>query len=264
MPPSAVNRGSITCEKWNKLKLLSDVKRVKRKFRGFAMAPLIVGHRGASRDHPENTLDAFRGASTQLADGVELDVRSTADGVLAVCHDPRLTDGRVIAELDAASLPASMPTLADAIGVSTPMLVNVEIKHGDHEPGFSEDRRLADAVMSAIAELEAVPPILVSSFDLATIDRVRVIAAHVPTGYLVLSAIDPIDAIAVCAERGHVAIHPNDWFVDEALIGRAHDAGVAVNVWTVDDPDRIRVLASWGVDAIITNTPALARAALGL
>jgi len=228
------------------------------------MTPQIVGHRGASRDHPENTLAAFRGASAQFADGVELDVRSTADGVLAVCHDARLADGRVIAELRGASLPDSVPTLAEALAACMGMLVNVEIKHGPDEPGFSEDRRLADAVMTVIAGLSDRPPILVSSFDLATIDRVRIIAPEVPTGYLVLSATEPVDAVAVAAVGGHVAIHPNDWFVDEALIVRAHEAGVAVNVWTVDDPDRIRALAAWGVDAIITNTPALARAALGL
>lgn len=226
------------------------------------MMPQIVGHRGASRDFPENTLDAFRGASTQLADGVELDVRSTIDGVLAVCHDPRLADGRVIAEIPGASLPTSVPSLAEALLVCAPMLVNVEIKHGDDEPGFARDRRLADAVVAAIAALDGAPPILVSSFDLATIDRVRQIAPDTPTGYLVISSTEPVDAIAACVDGGHVAIHPNDWFVDAAMIDRAHGAGLAVNVWTVDDPDRIRALASWGVDAIITNTPALARAAL--
>ena len=228
------------------------------------MAPQIVGHRGASRDFPENTLDAFRAASAQFADGVELDVRSTADGVLAVCHDPRLSDGRVIADIDGASLPASVPSLVDALRASAPMLVNVEIKHGDDEPGYSADRRLADAVMAAIAAMVDAPPILVSSFDLVTIDRVRQIDPEMPTGYLVVSSTEPDDAVAACVRRGHGAIHPNDWFVDASMIERAHAAGLAVNVWTVDDPDRIRALAEWGVDAIITNTPALARAALGL
>ena len=222
--------------------------------------PRVIGHRGASRDHPENTLEAFVGAREQGATWVELDVRPTADDTLAVLHDPHLPDGRVLAELIRADVPVSVPELRAALEACAPMGVNVEIKHGEGEPGFTDDRRLADRV---VAELLGAPvELLVSSFDLAIIDRVRAIAPEIPTAYLVLGADEPIDAVAACVERGHAALHPWDPMVDAALVARCHDAGVAVNVWTVDDPDRMRELASWGVDGIVTNVPAIAVAAL--
>ena len=55
--------------------------------------------------------------------------------------------------------------------------------------------------------------------------------------------------------HGLQAIHPNDVLVDASFVERAHDAGLEVTVWTVDDPDRIRQLAEFGVDGIITNAP---------
>ena len=63
------------------------------------------------------------------------------------------------------------------------------------------------------------------------------------------------DAVEVAAERGHVAINPWDPFVDDAFMALARDAGLAVNVWTVNDPDRMRELVDLGVDAIITDVP---------
>jgi glycerophosphoryl diester phosphodiesterase len=224
------------------------------------VSPTVIGHRGASRDHPENTVAAFIGARAQGATWVELDVRSTVDAALVILHDPHLPDGGAVAELTRAQVPASVPSLAEALAACAPMGVNVEIKHGEHEPGFSEDRRLADAV---VAELAGAPvELLISSFDLPLIDRVRAIAPHLPTAYLVLDAARPIDAVAACVDRGHVALHPWDRTVDAALVERCHDAGIAVNVWTVDDPERMLELASWGVDGIVTNVPALAVATL--
>ena len=60
---------------------------------------LVIAHRGASHDHPENTVAAFRAAAEMGADGVELDVRRTSDDRLVVVHDPRLADGRVVREI---------------------------------------------------------------------------------------------------------------------------------------------------------------------
>src|SRR3954453_22244315 len=75
------------------------------------MNPLVIAHRGASAAFPENTVEAFEGASRLGADWVELDVRRTADGLLAVHHDARLGGGRAVVELPASALPASVPDL---------------------------------------------------------------------------------------------------------------------------------------------------------
>lgn len=224
---------------------------------------LIYGHRGASHDHPENTLEAFRAAAEQGADGVELDVRRALDGVLVVHHDPDLADGRRISHLAASELPSSIPTLVAALEACLGMTVNVEIKHGDDPDAFDEDRRVADQVLECWQAMADRPPILVSSFDFEVIERVKAVAPDVPTGYLVLGVDEPHDAIARCIDGGHQAVHPWDPMVDPDVVERARGAGVELNVWTVDDPERIALLAEWKVDGVVTNRPGLARTTLG-
>lgn len=224
---------------------------------------MVIGHRGASHDFPENTLDAFAGALAQGADWVELDVRCTSDAVLVVHHDPVLADGRVIATTAHADLPASVPMLSEALSLMGTLGVNVEIKNSPGEPGYDPTGWLAHATVTVIADFGASLDVLVSSFDIETLAAVRTIDPDLPTGYLVLSATEPSDAVEVALGAGHHAVNPWDPMVTEATVARCHDAGLDVNVWTVDDPDRIRQLADWGVDAVITNRPAVALAALG-
>ena len=223
---------------------------------------LIIGHRGASADFPENTIAAFRGASDQGADGVELDVRQTCDGALVVHHDPVLGDGRVIWHTHSADLPDSVAHLRDALDACAAMTVNVEIKNSPDEAGFDPTGDVARRTVEAIAAAGRAAEVLVSCFDLATIGEVRRCEPMLDTGYLVVSPAQPIDAIAAAVDEGHRAIHPWHPTVDRDVVERAHAVGIEVNVWTVDDPERIRELASWGVDAIITNRPAAARLAL--
>src|SRR5262245_27082175 len=91
--------------------------------------PAVIAHRGASRAAPENTLEAFRLARSLGADAVELDVRRTRDGALAVHHDARLPDGQSVVDLSAAELPRSVPLLDAALDACAGMWVNVEIKN---------------------------------------------------------------------------------------------------------------------------------------
>ena len=227
---------------------------------------LVIGHRGASAAHPENTLAAFQGAIDQGADGVELDVRRTADGALALCHDEVLPDGRAVVVVQQAELPPEVPTLAQALDACRPLaVVNVEIKNWPADGDFDRGEQVAAAVVALLearGEL-ADGRILVSSFHLPTIDRVRALAPGLATGWLLGVAEDLGPLVDQAAAAGHVAVHPHHAFVDAALVARAHAAGLAVNTWTCDDPDRIRWLADLGVDAVITNVPDIAREALG-
>lgn len=225
---------------------------------------LVIGHRGASADFPENTLAAFEGARAQGAHWVELDVRRTADGVLVVHHDPVLADGRTIAELGAADLPETVTTLSLALAACHPMGVNVEIKNSPHEPGHDPSGELAAATCEVIAADGHGIDVLVSSFDHDTLLAVRDHSPLLATGYLVLSTTEPEDAVGMALAAGHRAVNPWDPCVTEASIVAAHEAGIEVNVWTVDDPARIVELAAWGADSVITNRPAVARRALGL
>jgi glycerophosphoryl diester phosphodiesterase len=228
---------------------------------------LVLGHQGASAAHPGNSLAAFQGALDQGADGVELDVRRTADGTLALRHDADLPDGRPLVDLGRADLPEGITDLGAALDLLRPArLVNVEIKNWpldavDFDPGLG----LADAVVALLAERgqQADPQLVVSCFHLDTVDRVHALAPALPTGWLVYDATDHAPLIEQTVAHGHVALHPNQGFVTPELVEAAHAAGLAVNTWTCDDPERLRWLESVGVDAVIVNDPAAALVALG-
>jgi glycerophosphoryl diester phosphodiesterase len=223
--------------------------------------PAVIAHRGASRAATENTLEAFRLARSMGADAVELDVRRTADGALAVHHDAHLPDGRSLHSVAAGDLPAHVPLLAAALDACAGMWVNVEIKNDESEPGFDGTRSLADDVAALAAERGDEDRILVSSFDLATVDRMREVSGgRIRTAFLVVQA-GP-ESIRAAADHGHDALHPGWWGLTEALVGEAGRAGLDVNVWTCDDPEAMRRLAGWGVTGICTNVPDVALAAL--
>ena len=226
--------------------------------------PDIWAHRGASRAKPENTIEAFLAAKALRADGVELDVRRTRDGAMAIHHDATLPDGRVLCETDVADLPPSVPLLDAALEACAGMLVNIEIKNVPVDVDFDPDERMASAVVGLVTDLGLRDEVLVSSFSLDTIDRVRTLDPAIATGYLLSARWDQVQSLQRAVDAGHGAIHPMDPVVNAELVRRAHDAGVRVNTWTVDDPDRMRWLADeCGVDAIITNVPDVARTALG-
>ena len=223
----------------------------------------IWAHRGASVARRENTIEAFAEARAQGAAGVELDVRRTADRAMAIHHDAALADGRLLVELPAAELPDHVPLLDAALDACHGMVVNIEIKNVEVDPDFDADQFLAQAVVDLVHERQATGDVLVSCFGLAAIDRVRTLDPAIPTGYLASARWDQMGALQRAIDGGHSAFHPYDLVVNAELVAAAHDAGIAVNVWTVDDPDRIRWLASdCGVDAIITNVPDIALAAL--
>lgn len=215
---------------------------------------LVIAHRGASRAEPENTIAAFERAVRMGADSVELDVRRTADDHLVVHHDPHLPDGRIIRATQRAALPAAIPELSAALDACDGIAVNIEIKNDprepDHDPADRVVEQLADDLGPGSARW------LVSSFRWETVARCRERLPAVRTAFLT-STLDPA-TIERTASAGHQAIHPWDRVVDEASIRHAHALGLAVNVWTCDDPERMRELMAWGVDGICTNVPDVA------
>lgn len=219
--------------------------------------PLVYGHRGAPERARENTLASYEAAHRLGADGVELDVRRTVEGALVVHHDATLSDGRALATTPRAQLPAHIPTLEAALDACDRLglVVNVEVKNVPGEPDFDASCWLADEVVALLAAREGRDRVLVSGFHLGTIDRVRELAPHLPTGFLILFDPEPIDGLRLAVDHGHDAFHPHHVFVDVAIVEATHDAGLELNTWTVDDPTRARELASLGVDGIVTNVP---------
>lgn len=221
--------------------------------------PLVIAHRGASATRPPgNTVEAFLAARDLGADWVELDVRRTADGALAVHHDAELADGRRLVDVEASDLPPEVPLLAAALEACDGMGVNVEIKNAPVDPDWDEARRIAD---ETVRQLDGRDPatLLVTCFELGTIDRVRALAPGLRTGFLAFDLEDPIRAVRAAAEHGHATLNPWDPYVTPELVRLAHDAGLDLHVWTVNDPGRMQELMDLGVAGIITDTPDVLR-----
>jgi glycerophosphoryl diester phosphodiesterase len=224
---------------------------------------LVIAHRGASATHPENTVAAFEAAIAQGADGVELDVRRTADRAMAVHHDAALADGRLVVETPFAELPPAVCDLEAALDACGALrVVNVEIKNWPDDPDFDPTAGLAEQVVELVGGRGERDRTLVSCFHLDTVDRVHALDDTLPTAWLMVDASDALRVVDTASRHGHRAIHPHHAFVSVELVARAHDAGLAVNTWTCDDPERIAWLASIGVDAVVTNAPEVARSAL--
>lgn len=223
---------------------------------------IVIAHRGASARAPENTVEAFELAVRLGADAIELDVRRTADGHAVINHDPEvMVDGvrRAIVSFTRAELPERMIDLDTALDACAGASVNIEIKNWVDDPDHDPTCTLADEVCRIVgARAEPAGRWFVSSFDLATIDRVRTLRPDIATAYL--TAGDPDRDLDAVIASGHRLWHP--WFgtVTAAHIRRAHLAGIGVNVWTCDDPDEIDRLLAAGVDGICTNVPDVALA----
>jgi glycerophosphoryl diester phosphodiesterase len=217
---------------------------------------LVIAHRGASVDAPENSVEAFLLADEQGADGVELDVRIDPTGELLVRHDPLPARG--------AETIVATPTLSAALDAcGDEMLVNVEIKNLASDGGFDASMSIAHLTIDELRRRgsTATGRWLISSFSWATITACRSVAGDIATAYLCM-LLDERQIERVAA-AGHAAIHPWERSVTPALVERCHAAGLIVNVWTSNDPARLAELAALGVDGVCTDVPARARMALG-
>lgn len=226
--------------------------------------PWIVAHRGASRQAPENTIEAFTLAADLGADAVELDARRTADGAIVVHHDDTVPGSdRPIVAMTRAELAAAapwVPDLAAAIAACRGMWVDVEIKNDPREADWDPD----DAVVAAVAAAHADADIVATSFNPATVAAAN--RAGLRTGLLLGRGLDPAEMAAPAAETGHEFLLPH-WSTlrgthGEHVVAAARRAGIEVAVWTVDDPAEMMRLARLGVGAVCTNLPDVAASAL--
>jgi len=245
-----------------------------------ARLPLVVGHRGASADHPENTLPSFEAAILAGADVVELDVRLTADRVPVIMHDPNVsetTDGTgFVNDLTLAQVKrlrargregsgegADVPTFAEALELlSGRGGVDVEIKNLPGEPGFDSPREeVVERTLAVLAESGFRGDVIVSSFNWFSIERSRELRPDIPTGFLSTASIDPWASLQYVTSRGHDYVLPQFPVLlqaGERFVRAAHEAGVRVGTWTVDDPSTVEQLFTLGVDAVASNRPDMA------
>ena len=236
---------------------------------------LVFGHRGAMARAPMNTLAAFELARQQGADGIELDVHLSRDGQLVVIHDDTVdatTDGRgkvgelpwsELKRLDAGSwfsadfagerIPA-LDEVFDACGKD--LFINVEIKAPLDSVALLE-QRLADCVRRHSLRER----LIVSCFDPAMLRRVHGLMPMVMTGFLYQPDMSAATELPLKQLRRE-ARHPRHDMVDESYMRWARGLGFYVNVWTVNEAGRALELARLGVNAIITDDPALIVSAL--
>ena len=229
--------------------------------------PLIFAHRGASRVAPENTLAAFRQAVEIGADGIELDVQLSADGVPVVIHDTtvdRTTDGSgwvrdltlaQLQELDAGGHAGAafagerIPTLEEVLAeVGDRLLIDIELKYPTLETVSLEGQ-----IIEVIRRLGMQQRVWLSSFKPYALHTARRWAPAMPCG-LIYGPLSP-GSWLLGPITPHEALHPHASLVSERMMQRARKRGLRVITWTVDDPAQARQLATRGVDAIITNTP---------
>jgi glycerophosphoryl diester phosphodiesterase len=223
--------------------------------------PLVIAHRGSSGVLPENTMPAFALAIEQRADMIETDLHRTRDGAIVIAHDEDLAGLGGCGEIADAALAdvrcldagggACVPTLdeiLDGFGARVPF--NLELKRGT--AGLYDG--LEAAVLAAVDGRGLQQRTLFSSFYDPVLGRVRALAPEARVGLLV-SRRYPQDAVARAQALGAEALHPEAVIVDAALVEAAHGAGLAVYVYTVDDPGEMRRLLALGVDGLFTNYP---------
>jgi glycerophosphoryl diester phosphodiesterase len=221
----------------------------------------VWGHRGWPTRYPDNVLAGIRDAAA-IASRVEIDVRRTRDGRLVLSHDPEL-GGLAVAGTSSAELAGldlgdgHRPLFLDELFARAPEIpLNIEIKNLEHtgpEPWFV----IVDQVAEVCRDQDVI-----TSFHWPTVDRIRSLRPEVTTGLLFEGAVSVEDAMGHAVRMAHAGIVPHWEVVTRDLIGRAHDAGLEVICWTVDDPAVARRLAAWEIDAIITNDPGAIVAAL--
>lgn len=232
---------------------------------------LVVAHRGASVEAPENTLAAYRAAAAHGAAAAECDVRLSADGAVVVIHDPtldRTTNGRgpvatrTLAELRALDAGAwkspsfageRIPELTEVLAVVPPhMTLFIDLKDG---------AELEERVARAVGTRTGV---VVIAFDPERLVRIARLLPQVPRMLLVRRAPEVVPEALVAAVTAAHATHlgVERTGVDRRLVEVARAAGLGVFVWTVDDLREGRALAALGVDGIITDRPDEMRAAL--
>ena len=236
-------------------------------FAGGRARPVVVGHRGGRGDGwpAENTLESFGRGVSEGAEAIELDVRTCATGEAVVFHDAdlgrmtRAEDTRSVAKVTMRELVRvrlvgglRVPTLVEVLDwAKARCAVNVELKRD-----VPSRTTLARAVGKNVREARA--DVLLSSFDPYLLTTMRALAPRTPRAYLTLP-----DTRLVFPPLGLHAVHLARQDATADNVALAKGRGLKIGVWTVNEDEEARNLGRLGVDWLITDAPAVLRAAFG-
>lgn len=214
----------------------------------------MISHRGAHQTHPENSIAAFERAIELGADGIELDVHATSDGIVVVHHDPvvharhpQRPAHKAIADLSATELEkfsladrTRIPTLAETLdSIGDRAIVYVEIKARNIEP----------LVLRCVRE--SLATCAIHSFDHRVVKNVKALFPAMRTGILEGSRhVDPAASLAAASADD---LWQEVDSIDEETVERAHAVGARVIAWTANDSAQWESLYALGVDAICTD-----------
>lgn len=231
----------------------------------------ILAHRGARTEAPENTLPAFERALELGADGIEFDVRLTADGIPVVIHDEtvdRTTAGQgavvaqSLAQLRRLEASAGMsgfdgvriPTLTEVLELvaHTNMVINIEVKDSPQtHPGLGEQ------VVAAVERHGIADRTVLSSFNPASLDSLRQLGATSELALILRGGL--FRPWASAKQSGASAIHIKaNRSINPHFVRRAHAAGVMVRPWIVNSEAELHRMFRIEVDAVFTDLPRLA------
>ncbi|MDH3999021.1 MAG: glycerophosphodiester phosphodiesterase family protein [Desulfuromonadales bacterium] len=235
------------------------------------LRPFVWAHRGASHVAPENTLAAFSLALADGADGLELDVHLSRDGVPVVIHDQtvdRTTNGvgpvsaLTLGELQALDAGAwfsaaytgeSIPTLKQVLALFAGCVqLNLEVKS-------------VDAALATIDLLNSYPDadVVLSSFNLRLLRRLRTVTPQLAMAVLYEQG-NRYRALHCAKEIAAVSFNPRVDLLSRPMLKSCCAFGLPVHTWTLDDPVQIRSLVRAGVSGVFTNNPACISAASAL
>lgn len=238
--------------------------------------PILMAHRGGSDEATENSLAAFAHMRDLGVEHIETDVHLTADGVVVMSHDETLDrcfDGTgVIAEMTYEEIlqfrneaGEQMPRLEDALAEFPDLHFNIDAKTDE----------VVDPMVSVLTEADAFPRTLIASFSEKRLETVRNLDnPHVSTSLgtaavvrLMLAAetVSSAETWRVTGPSRSVrAVQVPEKIrglrvVTPRLVATAHTAGLAVHVWTVNEPAAMVRLLDWGVDGLVTDRPTMLR-----
>jgi glycerophosphoryl diester phosphodiesterase len=232
--------------------------------------PLLLGHRGAAGEAPENTWPAFETARASGAHGFEVDVLLTRDRAPVCVHDltlQRIAGGHGaiqsmnlsdISKLDVGGhfhpryAGERIPRFEDVLSeYGKDMILDVEIK--GYSP-FSEG--IEEVVVKLLRERDLLDTVIISSFNPVILKRVKALAPDLRIGSNYISdTLLQLRRIWFAPFLKPYSKHPQPGQVDEAYIKRQHKRGIKVIPWGVNDPEEIRRLFDLGVDGIISDFP---------
>lgn len=250
--------------------------------------PIVVGHRGASGELPENTLPAFERALSQGAVMLETDVHLSRDGEVVLSHDPqvdRTTEGsgaieeHTLAELQrldaghrfspdrGVSFPhrgqgIQIPTLREALERFPGIRFNIEIKQNSPE--------LIDATVRVVAQTRRAETTLLAAAEDDTMSALRARLAETELRPAMGAAVGDVVGFVRAAAAGEapppepmaLQIPPTfagNPLVTAELVAFAHRYDVQIHVWTINEEDEMRELLDLGVDAVMSDFPAVLR-----